>query len=297
MIRLGLCCQFLDAPITFRRATATVLAHLGRPEQLRKLAELCQHNATALRQAVAHCHLLGVGAFRVNSQVLPLRTHPEVGYQVADLPGAEGLRQAFRQCGSLAREHGIRLSFHPDQFVVLSSPDAAIRRRSQEELVYQNDVAEWIGADVINLHAGGGYGDKPAALTRLRAELERLPDSLRCRLTLENDDRVYTPADLLPLCRDADVPLVYDVHHHRCLPDALGVEEATAAALATWSGREPLFHVSSPKEGWDGRHPQYHADYIESRDVPAGWRGLTLTVDVEAKAKERAVLRLRQDLA
>jgi UV DNA damage endonuclease len=296
MIRLGLCCQFIDAPIHFRRATATALQRLGRAEQRRKLAELCRHNAEALRQALEHCHGLGIGAFRVNSQILPLRTHPDVGYQVADLPDGEELQRAFLLCGQLALAYAVRLSFHPDQFVVLSSPDEGVRRRSLEELVYQTEVAVWIGADVINLHAGGGYGDKAAALARLRTELERAPAELRSRLTLENDDRVYTPADLLPLCRDTGTPLVYDVHHHRCLPDALRVEEATAAALRTWAEREPLFHVSSPREGWAGRHPQYHADYIEDGDVPACWRDLTLTLDVEAKAKERAVLRLRQDL-
>ena len=296
MIRLGLCCQFLDVPIAFRRATATGLRRLSRREQLAKLAGICRHNASALRQAVEHCHLLGIGAFRVNSQILPLRTHPEVGYQLADLPEAEDLLRAFQQGGTLAQEKGIRLSFHPDPFVVLSSPDEAVRRRSLEELSYQAEVAAWIGADVINLHGGGGYGDKPSALKRLRTELEQLPTELRRRLTLENDDRIYSPTDLLPVCRAVGVPLVYDVHHHRCLPDALPVEEATTAALASWSGREPLFHVSSPKNGWDGPHPKHHADYIARSDFPACWRDLTLTVDVEAKAKERAVLRLRQDL-
>ena len=39
--------------------------------------------------------------------------------------------------------------------------------------------------------------------------------------------------------------LVYDVHHHRCNPDGLSVEEATSQAMATWD-REPLFpHLQS----------------------------------------------------
>ena len=105
----------------------------------------------------------------------------------------------------------------------------------------------------------------------------------------------FTPADLLPICRAEGVPLVYDVHHHRCLPDHLTVAEATAAASATWD-REPLFHLSSPLAGWAGPKPERHHDTIDSRDFPPEWRGLALTVEVEAKAKELAVEQLRKHL-
>ena len=38
--------------------------------------------------------------------------------------------------------------------------------------------------------AGGRYGDKKKTLVRLAEEIERLPEAIRSRLTLENDDRV-----------------------------------------------------------------------------------------------------------
>ena len=112
---------------------------------------------------------------------------------------------------------------------------------------------------------------------------------------MENDDRIYTPADLLPLCRAEGIPLVYDVHHHRCNPDGLTEEEATEQALATWD-REPLFHISSPIEGWNGPKPERHHDFIDVKDFPKCWHGLDLTVEVEAKAKEVAVLKLKKHL-
>ena len=115
------------------------------------------------------------------------------------------------------------------------------------------------------------------------------------RLTLENDDRSYTVADLLPVCRHLALPLVYDVHHHRCLPDGLDPETATRAVLATWN-REPLFHLSSPASGWQGGNPRPHHDFIDPADWPAVWQDLDITVEVEAKAKELAVLRLMRDL-
>jgi UV DNA damage endonuclease len=169
--------------------------------------------------------------------------------------------------------------------------------RAIRDLVYQAEVAEWVGADVINIHAGGVYNDRQAALARVRRAIEHeLPDRVRTRLTLENDDRSYTPSDLLPLCRATGVPLVYDVHHHRCLPDGLSEEDATHKALGTWN-REPLVHLSSPKQGWGGADPKPHHDLIDPRDFPVCWQDLNLTVEVEAKAKERAVAALRQDLA
>jgi UV DNA damage endonuclease len=295
-LRLGLCCQFAGEPIKFRTTTATAMLRLGRRERLARLAELCQHNASALMASLEFCARHGIGAFRVNSQILPLKTHPTAGYDVNELPGGAAIVESFRGCGAFARAHDLRLSFHPDQFVVLNSPNPQTLAHSLAELDYQAEVAEWVGADTINLHGGGAYGDKTSALQALRANINRLPVPVRSRLTLENDDKVYTPSELLPVCADTGVPLVYDVHHHRCLPDGLSIEAATERARATWN-REPLFHISSPIEGWRGPKPERHHDYIDAADFPKAWLGWPLTVEVEAKAKELAVARLLADLA
>jgi UV DNA damage endonuclease len=295
-LRLGLCCQFACEPIKFRTTTATAMLRLHKPQRLARLAQLCLGNADALRAALQFCASHGIGAFRINSQILPVKTHPVAGYDVGELPGSADLVARFRECGEFAREHNLRLSFHPDQFVVLNSPNPKTLAHSLAELAYQAEVAEWTGADTVNLHGGGAYGDKAGALRTLRQSIERLPAPVRSRLTLENDDRVYSPNDLLPVCRGTGVPLVYDVHHHRCCPDGSTVEAATAAARETWGSREPLFHISSPLEGWDGPKPQRHHDYIDAQDFPKAWIGWPLTVEVEAKAKELALAKLRADL-
>jgi UV DNA damage endonuclease len=290
-VRLGLCCQFAREPIRFRTTTATATLRLSRRERLARLGELARANADALLEAVRYCAAHGIGAFRVNSQILPVKTHPKAGYDVGELPSGRDIIARFRKCGEFARVHHVRLSFHPDQFVVLNSPNAKTLAHSRTELSYQAEVAGWIGADTINIHGGGAYGDKSSALRVLRQNIRRLPAAVRSRLTLENDDKVYTPADLLPVCKDTGVPLVYDVHHHRCLPDGLSIEEATVRAVATWD-REPVFHISSPLESWRGPRPERHHDYIAPCDFPTVWKDLALTVEVEAKAKELAVIRL-----
>ncbi len=295
MIRFGLCCKFHQEPIKFRDTTATRLAQHPRSEQLRLLAEICRANADALRQSIGYCAANGILSFRINSRILPLTTHPDVGYALSDLPCGGEIMALFKGCGELAAEKNIRLTFHPDQFILLNSPRLDVVEASIRELEYQNEVAEWVGADVINIHGGGMYGSKAEALSRLDTALHQLPLVIRKRLTLENDDRIYTPSDLLPVCRSTKTPLVYDVHHHRCNPDGMTVAEATQAALSTWD-REPLFHLSSPREGYKSANPRPHHDYIDPADFPAAWQDLNITVEIEAKAKETAILKLRRDL-
>ncbi len=293
--RWGLCCQFASEPIKFRTTTATAMAKLPRPERLARLAALCTGNAGALLAALRYCAANGIGSFRIISSICPVRTHPVVGYRVEELPGADAILAAFRACGDFARANDIRTGFHPDQFVVLNSPDPGLVARSVADIEVQTEIATWTGADTVNIHGGGAYGDKVAALDRFARALGLLSPEARSRLTVENDDTVFTPGDLLPVCRAEGVPLVYDAHHHRCLPDGLTIEAATVAARATWN-REPLFHLSSPLEGWDGPQPERHHDYIDPRDFPEAWRGWALTVELEAKAKELAVARLRERL-
>jgi UV DNA damage endonuclease len=150
-----------------------------------------------------------------------------------------------------------------------------------------------VGADVIVVHAGGASGGVPAAVERLERGLALLCPRARERLALENDDRCFTPLSLGRLCERTGVPLVYDAHHHRCLSDGLSVEEATDLAGATWGSREPYVHLSSPRDGWSSPNPRAHADYIDPADFPDIWRSRTMTIDVEAKAKERAVLAMK----
>ena len=148
-----------------------------------------------------------------------------------------------------------------------------------------------MGANLLNIHGDGVFGDKRKALSDFARGLDALSPRARSRVTVENDDRLYTPADLLPICHAAGIPLVYDVHHHRCNRDDFTEEQATELALATWN-REPLFHLSSPIAGWEGPRPERHHDFIDPHDFPHCWQGLDVTVEVEAKAKEVAVLQL-----
>src|SRR5688572_9424663 len=120
-LRWGLCCQFLDLPIRFRTATHRYVATLDRAARRQYLSNIARDNALALNAAIAGCHRLGIGAFRINSQFLPLATHPESGYALADVDPEGETRSLLGAARDAAARLDIRLSFHPDHFVVLNS--------------------------------------------------------------------------------------------------------------------------------------------------------------------------------
>lgn len=295
VVRWGLCCQFLDSPIRFRTATHRYCSTLETGRRFEYLSAIVLANAIALGDAVEHCGALGIGAFRITSQIAPLATHPVSGYDIEDLPDAGPIIAAFTRAKEAARTADIRLSFHPDQFVVLNSESPSTMASSVRELEHQARVADLVGAEALTLHGGGGVGGESKALTRLEEGVGLLSSKARALLALENDDRSFTPSALLPFCEANRIAFVYDVHHHRCNPDGMPVSEVSNRAAATWNGREPWMHISSPRDGWSAINPRPHAEYIEVSDVPEEWMGKRMTIDVEAKAKERAVLAVKRD--
>jgi UV DNA damage endonuclease len=298
MIRFGLCCIFHDHPVKFRHINAANAAKLPEPERLHKLSSICLDNSFKLEEALLTVDSLGIGAFRILSQILPLYTHPQSGYKLEALTDAAVIFKNFARIREFREAHDIRLSFHPDQFITLSSPNKQVFENSLRELEYQCMVADLTGAENVNIHLGGTYGNKTGAIKRFAGRFPELPESVRRHLTLENDDISYTVEDLYPLCLKLNIPLVYDVHHHRCNPDSLSAPQATELCAGLWRklGREPHFHISSPKNGWQSKNPRPHADYIDINDFPECWSGMSFTLDVEAKTKESAIIRLREDL-
>ncbi len=293
MIRLGLCCMFRAEPIKFRTST---LAYLGRVKNpFDHISGMIIENLLSLKKSLEYCYAHSIGCFRINSQFFPACSHPDWAYTIDDLPGSTKIFALLKECDALRNQTGIRLTMHPDQFIVLNSSKKEVVERAIAELNYHAYLADFLAIDVINIHGGGVYGDKKQALSRFKTHYGLLSEGVKKRLTVENDDKSYTPADLLPLCFDLSIPLVYDVHHHRCLKDHLSVEEATEQAVKTWN-REPLFHLSSPLEGWEGSRTERHHDFIASDDFPDNWKQLSITVEVEAKAKELAVCKLKEEL-
>ena len=93
--------MFRDQPIKFVTTTATAIGKMKRPDALAKLSRLCLANADALLASLQFCADNGIGCFRINSQILPIKTHPTCGYEVDDLPEGDEIIRRFKECGQV----------------------------------------------------------------------------------------------------------------------------------------------------------------------------------------------------
>ncbi|HNU02588.1 MAG TPA: UV DNA damage repair endonuclease UvsE [Anaerolineae bacterium] len=272
-----------------------------------------------LRDIFEYLRREGIAMYRMSSELAPYLTHPELSQFHGQLDDCAAELAAM---GQLAREIGLRLSCHPSQYVVLNAPDEALAAKSALELATQAELLDRMGLDdeaVVVVHVGGIYEGREQARQRFVAAFEQLPEPARRRLALENDDTRFGVADTLWIHQQTGVRLVFDNLHHHCFnPQRMPLREALAACLATWpAGVRPKVHFSSPRtemriaEQQDpatGRRVQLlqpplwtrHSDYIHPFEFIAFLReaaGLPpFDVMLEAKAKDLALLRLREDV-
>ena len=170
--------------------------------------------------------------FRIGSGVVPFGSHP-----VNTFPWQTRFAAEFRALGDYIRAHDMRVSFHPDQFVVLNSPDAGIVARSVQELVYQGSMLDLMGLNSthkLQIHVGGLYNYRELALSRFIATYETLPAAVRARLVIENDDRLFSLQDCLRVHAAVGIPILFDNFHHECLNHGETMAQALRLAAATW---------------------------------------------------------------
>jgi UV DNA damage endonuclease len=271
-----------------------------------------------LHAVLDYCERRDIRMYRFSASIAPYATHP-------DLPQfhrqVQECAASLADVGARARELDVRLSTHPSQYIVLNSESEDTRAAAVRDVETQAAIldAMGLGAEAVCiLHIGGAAGGREAALERFERGFSCLSDAARARLVIENDDRSFGLGDALELHRRTGLRVVWDILHHHCHdPDGVPDREALELALATWpSDQVPKIHYSTPKTAMEeqrrkvGRRvvkrwvlPQLraHADVIDPisfehfvRETAAG---LDFDVMLEAKAKDLALLRLRDQLA
>ncbi|MBO2521090.1 MAG: UV DNA damage repair endonuclease UvsE [Firmicutes bacterium] len=245
----------------------------------------------------------GLELYRISANLIPLATHPvTAGWAWWE---EEDLRQLGAKIGEAAARQGYRLSSHLPELCGFTTE--AGFHWTQRYLEYHRRLFELLNfgpSAKIVMHVGGAGGGKAQALKTAKERIVSLSPWARERLVLENDDRVFTAADVVQLAEETGVPVAFDWHHHWVNRDGEAegpaVRRLLARGFALWRDRPPKVHVSSPREG---RNPRAHADYVDPRFVlpflemarEAGAR--QLDVMVEAKMKDLAALRLRDQVA
>jgi UV DNA damage endonuclease len=267
-----------------------------------------------LRGILEYLARVEIGMYRLSSSLVPYGTHPELPQFHGQL---EECAQLLAQVGALANELGVRLSSHPGQYVVLNSASEQVREAAARDMELQARLfdAMALGPDaVVVLHVGSAEGGPEAGKLRFLRAFEALSERARARLVIENDDRVFALGDVLEIAEQTGLRVVWDVLHHHCHdPDGVPDREALRLALATWPAEQtPKIHYSSPKTAVETRGPKpgggltlpqlrAHADMVDP--VAFEWflegpaRGLAFDIMLEAKAKDAALLRLREQLS
>ena len=236
----------------------------------------------------------GIKLFRLTSALIPWGD----SLDLTKLKDYEEIRSELKKAGDFARFHGIRITTHPGPFNVLVSPNEAVVEKTIQDLEMHGKIFDMMGLDKtpynkINIHCNGVYGDKKKAMDRFCQNFSRLSESVRSRLTVENDDKgsMYSVMDLWYIYGKIGIPIVFDYHHHGFCTGDLTEEQALKLAAETWpKGIKPIVHYSESKalhEGDTKQKPQAHSDYINS--LPDTY-GMDVDIMVEAKAKELAIL-------
>ena len=185
-------------------------------------SELALQNVQDLHR-ILHWNLANdIYFYRLSSNIFPWASE----YEMEDLPDYEMIAYHCKRIGEFAKQHGMRLTAHPGPFNKLASPKERVYKLTETDLSVHAKVFDMIGLPrtpyaKLNIHVGAAYGDKPFALDNFCRNFERLPESVRSRLTVENDDKpsLYTTEELYEgVYKRSGIPIVFDYHHHVDMP-------------------------------------------------------------------------------
>jgi len=229
--------------------------------------------------------------FRITSDLIPFASHP-----ICKLKWQKYFKHKFEGIGKTIRENNLRISMHPDQFIVLNSKDPNVVIRSIAELKYHAEVLDLMKLDKtakIQLHVGGSYGNKKESLNRFADNYKKLDEKIKNRLVIENDDKIYSFKDCLILNEKINVPLLFDVFHHKVLHHEKSVKICLEKQSKTWNTKDgiPLIDYSSQKPGF---RPGSHAESIDLKDFKRFLdesRPYDFDIMLEIKNKESSALK------
>ena len=221
-----------------------------------RLIQKVENNLDCLFQILQYNVQNGFYFFRISSDLVPFASHP-----VCTFDWASHFRGQFRKVGEFIRKHDIRISMHPDQFVVINSLKDDVVERSVWELEYHCAVLDEMALDStakIQIHVGGVYGDKRSATNRFIERYRSLSKSLRNRLVIENDDRSYRLEDCLSVHEKIGIPILFDTFHHQCLNNGETLRQGLQLSASTWKETDgiPMVDYSSQQRG---QRPGSHA--------------------------------------
>ena len=285
--QLGLVCITQSKEVRYRMVTRKRLLELAPDGQRKLLDEIYRDNIQTFDKAVRYCERESISLYRILSSIFPFADE-DVGAKRCGrwamrwpTPGVTRWNAASAwSCIPISSSSSVRTR-------QASSPTASRSCRCHADIMdlLQQPRSPWA---LLEIH-GGKAGRADALVERIAA----LPDAIRLRLGLENDEYAYSAAEIHDICLRSGVPMVFDAHHHivhERLPsyDDPSVAEMLAKARATWADpAQQLVHISNGRDGFNDRQ---HADLI---DVMPACYAKAPYIEIEAKFKEEAIRKLR----
>jgi len=259
-------------------------------EGVSKLALL---NVTDLKTIMEWNVKNGITMYRMSSSMFPWSSE----YEFKDLPDYKKIKSILKEVGNIAFENGIRVTFHPGHFTILSSAKEHVAQAAIKDLNQHAQIMDMMGLPVtpyskINIHIGGAKRGKKEAMDAFIKNFKKLQPSAKARLTVENDDRpsLFTVSDLMYVHHKINIPIVFDYHHYDCHPGELTKEESFKLAISTWPKNvTPALHFSNSKRVYEDKSAKVvaHADYIYDAIPDYGY---DIDIMMECKSKELGVI-------
>jgi len=248
-----------------------------------------RESALRLMRVADYVGGLGIDFYRIPANISPYDSLDQV----------DEAREAIRELGRLFRRLDIRTCFHVTYFCILNSPVPGVVEKSIGELACLAAFDRHIGGgNHIELHAGGAYGDREAAIRRFIDRALGLDKDIFRMLRLENEEhagKIGTIGELKRINRETGIPLLFDVAHYRVNPLEIGrpLRGIVEEFLATWRGAStsPVLHYSTTTATKGTHLPVDPADFWQYVDQ---LRGLEFDVMLETKEKEKDVLKVKR---
>jgi UV DNA damage endonuclease len=188
--------------------------------------------------------------FRLRSDIIPFASHP-----ICEIDWNYTFKTELNEIGEFIKKNNMRISMHPDQFVILNSKNEKIIENSVRELQYHSKVLDSMDLShnaKIQIHVGGVYEDKRSSKERFIKTFMKLEENLKKRIIIENDDKSYALKDCLDINKEIGIPIVFDILHHECLNNNETIQEALTSSTNTWEyplDGDPIIDYSSQSIG------------------------------------------------
>jgi UV DNA damage endonuclease len=236
--------------------------------------------------------------FRISSGIIPFASHP-----ICDIEWNETFKADLKEIGDFINKNNIRVSMHPDQFVILNSKNECVIKNSIRELQYHCTLLDSMrlpSSAKIQIHGGGVYGDKKKSKKDFSNNFSNLlEENLKKRLVIENDDRSYSLKDCLDIQSEIGIPIVFDTFHHECLNNGETIQQALSSITKSWNffkDGNPIIDYSSQSIGErKGKHAKTldknHFIYMYNEFVKTTKENkVDLDIMLEIKDKDKSAL-------